>query len=220
MTLFHLLSHTISVVDWSPCYQQVSTTSCTGLHPLTIRVGLLFQAGVMQGAMFLLMAQMSTCKTKAHQSFIFESHHKFVPFWVNDQASSPERWVKGVLIRMCRNRAWSDLNGLLSTIITVPSSDPISLAVSLVIRSKGKPQTWIHSGTCVKTILCVIIPISHLHITKRWLSKLQGTCTHYSWLSSLNQNKYSPLPTSTIRRLLPSFHAERNRLPYGWCLSS
>ena len=48
---------------------------------------------IKQGAVFLLMAQVSTCKKKAHQSFIFESHHKFVPFRVNDRASSPEQLV-------------------------------------------------------------------------------------------------------------------------------
>lgn len=73
----------------------VPTTSYTGLHPLTIRVGLLFRPGVIQGAVFLLITQVSTCITKAHQSFIFESHHKFVTFWVSDWASPPKRVVEG-----------------------------------------------------------------------------------------------------------------------------
>lgn len=61
----------------------------------------------------------------------------------------------------------------------------------------------------MKDILAVEIPFFHHHSSRRLLSKFQGPLfsTHSSWNLELNLNCKMSLPTSTILRSKPIFHA-------------
>ena len=102
---------------------------------------------------------------------------------------------------------------MLSTSRTRPKPQPISLIASALSKSKGKPQIYTHKETLENSILCAVIPFSHLRTTSKWSSKLQGplSTTHWSWLSSLNRNWNNAFPKSTIFKSFPNFQTDLNR---------
>ena len=68
-------------------------------------------------------------------------------------------------------------------------------------------------------------PLRHLHSNSKFFSKFHGPffSTHFIWYSKLNLNCKIPLPTSTICKSEPIFHANRrvffNALKF-WFLSA
>ena len=77
----------------------------------------------------------------------------------------------------------------------------------------------------MKLMFVVESPLRHLHSSSKLFSKFHGPfcSTHFIWYSELNLNCIIPLPTSTICKSEPIFHAIRrvffNALKF-WFLSA
>ena len=86
----------------------------------------------------------------------------------------------------------------------------MSFPVSFDICSNGNPQIWTQKGECVNSMFVAVSPLFYHQRSSRLLSKFQGPffSTHSIWYWELNLNWRMSLPTLTILRSEPIFHAD------------
>ena len=174
-------------------------------------------------AVSVVMTHLATYEAEGWEPFIFKGYPELLPilaiFLPRRKGLSS---CKSTLILM--NLAWSDRLDLLSDSMNFPRLFPNSLPTSLYMCSNKSPQIWTQKGEWVKVMFLEERPSLHLVSSKRLLSKFQGTffSTHFRWYSKLNLNYSTLLPTSTICKSDPIFHADLKVFfiaLWFWCLS-